>query len=310
MFSFKKIIDKDWYHRKWMIVLKIFLSKDKYEEYEIIEKAKTAYHQVFCEVLHLNRPQNLNEKLIWLSLFWRHPLKSICADKIKVRDYVVREKKLPEKLLVPLLGVFSKVEEINFDVLPDRFVIKCNHGCGYNILVSDKQQLNVKEIMVQLYQWMEEDYQGAVTEIHYKDINPHLIICEEFLPSLGEGQIIDYKIHCFNGVPDFVLVCYNRNEKGEAKLATFSLSWEQLFFVVDEQIVEIKRPESLNQMISYARVLSEDFPFVRVDFYDVKGSPILGELTFTPYGNMITYYKEDVLLSLGVKLSLPKKYLK
>ena len=140
------------------------------------------------------------------------------------------------------------------------------------------------------------------------DITPHLIICEKYLPALGDSSIVDYKVHCINGNPEFVLVCYDRDENEVAKLATFDKEWNQLYYVINEENVKIEKPKSLDRMYEYSSILSNNFPFVRVDFYDVDGIPYLGEMTFTPYGNMIDYYKDDVQISLGKKLKLPKPY--
>ena len=308
MFAFSKLFDPEWYFRKYFIVVKRFLSSKRVSEIQLIHQVKDCYKYTFHKKLHLHHPKSLNEKLLWLSLYWRHPLKAECADKVKVRDYVVHTKKLDEQLLVPLIGIYDNTEEIPFESLPNQFVLKCNHGCGYNIIVDDKSKADFEGICKQLQVWMSETYGGALTEFHYRDIIPHRILCELYLPSLGDKGLIDYKIHCINGRPSFVLVCYDRDEHEVAKLATFSLQWEQLYYCVDEQPLNIDCPSSLCQMIDLSCVLASDFPFVRIDFYDDNGKPLIGELTFTPYGNMIDYYKQDVLDDLGRHLVLPPKY--
>lgn len=308
MITLSKLFSREYYFRKYIAILKKFSNKQHIEYVQFIHDIKASYYYTFQKRLHLVQPRNFNEKLIWLSLYWQHPLKTLCADKIKFREYVVNTCQLPEDLLVPILGTYQRAEDIDFTSLPEQFVLKCNHGCGYNLIVKDKATLNQKAAMETLNQWVNEDFRAAISELHYKAINPQVIYCEQFLTALGDESIVDYKIHCFNGKPDFVLVCYNRNEAQEAELATFSFDWKQLYYVVDEETIDIVRPDSLDKMVEYARVLSQDFPFVRVDFYDVKGKPLLGELTFTPYGNMITYYKPEIIDLLGKKLTLPKKY--
>lgn len=306
MFQFKKIFEKDWYFRKYISFLSYLFPSAKIDEIRLIHKIKLVYKATFGKSLHLKHPTNLNEKLIWLSLYWRHPLKSICADKVKVRDYVAG--KGLAHLLIPVIGIYNTPEEIQYESLPERFVLKCNHGCGYNIIVKEKNSCITTTITKKLNTWLSEVYRGGVSEIHYRDIAPHLIICEEFLGDEAQEWMIDYKIHCINGVPEFVLVCYDRDDNEVAKLATYDLSWHQLFYTVGEKETHFKMPESLPKMIEYAIILSANFPFVRVDYYDINGVPFFGEMTFTPYGNMIDYFKKEVLISLGRKLSLPQKY--
>lgn len=308
MFQISKLLDKGWYHRKFMMMFKPFISTQQLDDIELKHKISNVYEFTFNKNMHWFFPKTFNEKLIWLSYYWRHPLKTLCADKFKVREYVTNTCGLPDSLLVPLLGVYNNASEIDFEALPNEFVLKCNHGCGYNILVPDKMKLDYAEVKLQLETWLSDIYTGGVSEIHYLDIIPHLILCEKYLPALGASSIIDYKIHCINGNPEFVLVCYDRDENEVAKLATFDKEWNQLYYVINEENVKIEKPKSLDRMYEYSSILSNKFPFVRVDFYDVDGNPYLGEMTFTPYGNMIDYYKDDVQISLGKKLKLPKPY--
>ena len=256
----------------------------------------------------MNQPMDLNEKLLWLSYYRRDPLKAQCADKYKCREYVTKECGLLEELLVPLYGVWNSADDINFSSLPESFVLKCNHGCGYNIIVTDKSKLDYENAKQTLNKWLSEDYAGNASEIHYKDIRPHVIMCEKYLsPHPGENSQTDYKLFCINGEVMFIFVCYNRDNNGEALYATYSTVWEQLFYTKNEPTSHITPPKSLNQMLLYAKSLSKPFPFVRIDFYEYEEAPLLGEMTFTPYGNIMTYFKDDVLMKYGQKLRLPKK---
>lgn len=306
MFKVKKLFEKDWYFRKYVSILSCFVHSEKVEEIRLIHNVKLVYNGTFKKRLHLKHPANLNEKLIWLSLYWRHPLKSICADKVKVRDYVAS--KGLAHLLTPVIGIYKIPEEIPYESLPERFVLKCNHGCGYNIIVKEKDILNTKIANQTLNAWLSNDYKGGISEIHYRDIAPHLIICEEFLGDEAQEWMIDYKIHCINGEPEYIQVCYDRDVNGIAQRASYSVDWEPLYYYTEAEC-SVPRPSSLQEMINSARLLSKDFPYVRVDFYDVKGKAILSELTFTPFGNMIYGVKDSVMIQLGKKLNLPKKYI-
>lgn len=120
--------------------------------------------------------------------------------------------------------------------------------------------------------------------------------------------MVDYKIFCFNGNPEYVQLCFDRDANLVAQHATFSFEWKQLYYTKNEQKYICQRPQSLDKMIEYASILSKDFPFVRCDFYEIKGKCFLRELTFTPFGNMLSFYNDDVLKKLGDKLTLPTKW--
>lgn len=303
-----KLFDKEWWFRKKITLLRHFVHPEIIEHKLLVHRIELCYLAEFGEKLHLRHPRTLNEKLIWLALYWQHPLKAACADKVKLRDYVSR-KGLPVNLMPKILGCWNFAEEIDFESLPSQYVLKCNHGCAMNIIVKDARFLDRAKTVQKINGWLKETYVGSGCEFHYADISPHLVFCEEFIPIVGNGLYqIDYKVMCINGDPQFILLCYDRDEDENANLASFSTDWEQLFLCNEEKSIDIKKPVSLTKMLEYSRILSKDFPFVRVDFYESNGCPILGELTFTPYGNMITYIKTDALCSLGKKLKLPKRY--
>lgn len=302
----KNLFDKEWWFRKRIVIMRHFLPKDKIDQLTLLHRIGNVYREETGKRLHIKHPRSFNEKLIWLALYWKHPLKTSCADKLKVRVYAQR-KGLPKDLFPKIYGIWGNALSIEWDSLPQRYVLKCNHGCAMNILVKDKNTVNQNQIAQQVQLWLNQTYTGSGIEFHYEGILPHLVFAEEYLEAEHCERLTDYKIMCINGEPEFVLYCYDRDEAENAQLASFSLSWEQLFYTTDEHPLHIKAPKSLDKMISFAQVLSNDFPFVRVDFYDIGGRPYLSELTFTPYGNIITYIKADVLDYLGKKLKLPKR---
>lgn len=301
-----KLFDREWYYRKFMRVYSQLATPERVAEVRLRHKIRLCYESTFQEPMHWLFPRSLNEKLLWLALYWQHPLKTRCADKLQVRDYITKDCGLPNSLLVPIIGVYDHSSEIDFDALPNQFVLKCNHGCGFNILIDDKSRIDRTEVCRQLDEWMATDYRGAVGEIHYLDIHPHKIICEKYLQELDTTSMTDYKMFCINGAPQFVQVCFDRDfEIGIAKRGVYSLdTWEQF----DCPPAEIARPKSLDKMIAYAKVLAKDFPFVRVDYYEINGEPMISELTFSPFGNMINFYSSETLLKYGKMLKLPKKY--
>lgn len=276
------------------------------KEYAYWEGAYWWYYKRTGKQLSYKHPQNLSEKLMWLSRYWQHPLKTECADKYLVRDYV--KKCGFDDILIPLYGVWNKAEDIDFDKLPEQFVLKCNHGCGYNIICKDKRKINKEEIIKKLNGWLNETYGLEYFEFHYSKIKPR-IICEKYLSSL-EKSVIDYKFLCLNGKPETILVCHNRDENGHPEFISYSLDWKRVNYLNEssDSKRELPQPSKLLEMIDIAKRLSRPFPFVRVDLYEIDGHIYFGELTFTPQANILDYYTEETLLNWGKKLTLPSKF--
>lgn len=233
--------------------------------------------------LNLDNPKTFNEKLQWLKLrYWPNDKKAICcADKYAVREYM---KEIGEdSLLNDLLYAWDKVEDIKWDELPKSFVIKCNHGCGYNIICHDKAKLDISEAKKTLDKWMKEDFSLFNAEPHYSKI-PRKIICEKFL----EGDVINYNIYCFNGKPVFFSVAGGLGDGIGEHLTYYNAdgtiaSFKNGSYPTHNNKLSNKLPD----MIETARRLSKDFPMVRVDLFDIDGKIILSELTFTPGGALI-----------------------
>ena len=276
------------------------------KEYAYWEGAYWWYYKRTGKELNYKNPHNLCEKLMWLSRYWQHPSKSECADKYLVRNYV--KQCGFQDILIPIYGVWNNAEDIDFTKLPEQFVLKCNHGCGYNIICKDKSKIKQEEIIQKLNSWMNETYGLKSYEVHYSKITPR-IICEMYLPSLEE-HVIDYKIYCINGNPDNILVCHNRKANGHSDISAYSLDWKRLSYLKEssDSKKDITKPKQLQRMIEIAKKLSEPFPFVRVDLYEIDAHIYFGELTFTPKGNILDDYKDDVLIEMGEKLILPSKF--
>lgn len=247
-------------------------------EYSPLLSSHMAYFFARKRFLHLNPPHDLNEKFMWLKLniYNYHPLVAQCADKYAVREYV-REKGCSE-LLNEIYGVWESADEIDFSQLPDQFAIKCNHGSGYNLICKDKEALDLEQTRHTLDDWMKHDFWRRSAELQYKD-TPRRIFSEKYLESENH-TLPDYKVMCFYGEPQYILYCDGRDTN--LRYINYSLDWEVLPYNSERYEDEVPRPKMLEQMLSYARVLSKDFPAVRVDFYEYNGRLILGELTFTP----------------------------
>ena len=171
-----KILTRPYWHRKYVKFLETVHSKDL-----PFEKTKELYYTMTGKWLDYSNPTDINQKLMWLTRYWRHPLKTKCADKYLVRDYVKGVGL--EKILIPLVGVWDRAEDIPFDDLPDQFVLKCNHGSGFNVICLDKSTLDWEETKKTVNEWLDTDYSALLHEIHYKDV-PRKVVCEKYI---GEG---------------------------------------------------------------------------------------------------------------------------
>lgn len=261
----------------------------------------TALYEMNCGCALKYPPRLITEKLMWLTRYWQHPLKTQCADKYLVREYV--EEKGLKHLLTPLIAVFDSAEEIDFSVLPQRFVLKCNHGSGYNIIVKNKDEEDECAVKNSFAEWLKRDYSELLGEVQYHLI-PRKIVCEELLSAQAP---MEYQFWCVNGEPDSMLVC-RKNNDGTYDAYSCSCAFEQLFERIGETKMpdDLQKPAKLNEMIEYARILSKDFPFVRVDFYYVNGRVYFAELTFTPGSNYFSSYPDSFKVRLGDKLVLPE----
>ena len=254
--------------------------------------------------LNLENPKTFNEKIQWLKLYDNSPLKTKLADKYLVREWI--EEQIGSKYLIPLLGVWNNFDEIDFDKLPEKFVLKANHGSHWNIIVKDKSKLDKSKAKKKFDKWMARDYTfKAGLELQYRGIKPK-IIAEKFIEDTN-GELNDYKIMCFNGEPKFVWVDCGRYSNHTKNI--YDLDWNLQPFKMTYPISKtpIARPENLDKMIELAKILCKDFAFVRVDFYNVDGKIYFGEMTFTSMSGTDKFEPEKYDLELGNMLTLPEK---
>lgn len=270
--------------------------------------SKVIYYKTFRKKLDLKDPKTFNEKLMWLKLFEDDSLKTKCTDKYLVRDYITDLGY--SSILIDLYKVYDCVDDINFDELPNRFVMKCTHGSGFNIICSNKEQLNQKETIVRLKKWMKSDFSLSNAEPHYSKIKPRIIV-ERFLGASDRKLPIDYKIHCFHGKPEIIELVLNRGTD-EKKYILMNLDWNILPY--NEQSAhyqgEIQKPKKLDQMLEIAKKLSSVFTYVRVDLYYYENEIFFGELTFTPDACLFTDLFYDAEYRIGELLDLTKSNVK
>ncbi len=265
--------------------------------------SKIMYYHKYKKKLNLKDPIMFNEKLMYLKIknYNNNNIVWQCSDKYLVREYA-KKHGVEEKHLPKLMYVYNTSDEINFDTLPNKFALKCTHGCGFNIICTDKEKLNKKETLEKLKKWQKTKFGYESAEVHYTHIKP-LIICEEYL-NFKDELPNDYKVYCFNGVPKVILVCSER-DKG-LKLNFYDLKWNELLIGKNKyrNKNEIKKPNCFEKMIEISKKVSAEFPFVRVDFYEYKNDAILGEMTFTPAACLANYYTPKGEKYLGSLLKI------
>lgn len=263
----------------------------------------------FNKNLNLKNPTTLADKVTYIELHDQSPLASECTDKYAVRQYV--EKKGLENILVPLVGgAWNSVDEIDFQMFPNSFVLKATHGCKMNYLVPDKTKLDEEKCISEMSKWLKVTYGTYSVEPHYLKI-PHRIYAEHYLEDAD--QLIDYKIHCLNGKPEFILVCSDRKANGDAAMQVtldlFDLKWNHIpeLIPAGSEVAgdgSMAKPEKLDEMLEIAKKLAEDFEFVRVDLYELNGKIYFGELTFSPGCCVLPYFTKKFDLEMGRKLKL------
>jgi lipopolysaccharide biosynthesis glycosyltransferase len=274
--SFDVYMEKYWWKiaKKTPFINSLF-NRDKIYKNEL----KKWWYRVYKKSLNIDNPITFNEKIQWLKLHDSTPIKTRLSDKYLVRSWV--KDKIGEKYLIPLLGVYDKFEDIDFKKLPNKFVIKCNHGSGYNIIVKNKSELKLQYVKIQLNKWMSENFAFKNgLELHYRDIEQKIII-EKYMDD-GTGDIRDYKFHCFNGIPKFIWIDCDRHTSHQRSL--YNLKWNPLPFKINPHYSKCppqKKPKLLDILIKLSSILSKDFAYSRVDFYIINEKIFFGEITFT-----------------------------
>lgn len=246
-------------------------------------------------------PRSFNQKLQWMKLYDRNPAYSELADKVRVRDYV--RERIGEQFLIPVLGIYENAEQIDFDSLPNRFVLKCNHGAKYNIICKDKNKFDINKARYQLNAWLQEEFWRKKREYHYKSIVSK-IICEQYMEDSVTGGLNDYKVFMIHGEPIMIQVDMDRfgNHTRNVYDAEWNLIDVEISYPKSEAI--IPKPMVFDDMVSCAKKLAADFKEVRVDFYLINGRLYFGEMTFFSGAGFSRYNPREFEFELGEKLQL------
>jgi oligosaccharide repeat unit polymerase len=265
---------------------------------------KIKYRLTMGKKLDLSNTKTFNEKLQWLKLYDRNPLYTNLVDKYEVRKYI--EKTIGKDYLIPLLGVYDDFEQINFNTLPNQFVLKPSHTSGDIYICKDKKNINFTDLKKKVNMWLKRRYYWIHREWPYKNVKPK-IICEKYMVDESGTQLKDYKFMCFNGDVKCSFVCLNRNSINGLNVDFYDMNWKNMPFTrhYPNSGITIPRPENFDKMVEFAKKLSKGIPFVRVDFYEVYGHLYFGELTFYPGSGYEEFNPESYDYLLGSWIKLP-----
>lgn len=254
--------------------------------------------------LNLDNPKSFNEKLQWLKLYDRDPAYTSMVDKYAVRHYI--KEKIGEEYLIPLLGVWNSFDEIDFNKLPNQFVLKCTHDSGGVVICKNKNNFNIEIARKKINKSLKRNFYFHTREWPYKDIEPK-IICEQYMVDESEKELKDYKFMCFNGQTKCLFVCKNRNSESGLNVDFYDMEWRPMPFErhYPNSGTSTPKPKTFNKMIELAEVLSKGIPFLRVDFYEVEGKIYFGELTFYPGSGYEEFTPKHYDYKLGSWLELP-----
>lgn len=263
------------------------------------------YYKNLGKFPNWNNPVTFNEKLQWLKLYDRRPIYTQMVDKFEAKKYVANI--IGEEYIIPTLGVWEKGEDINFDSLPNQFVLKTTHDSGSIVICKDKNVLDKKSAISTMNKSLKRNFYATTREWPYKNVKPR-IIAEQYMVDESGIELKDYKFFCFNGEPKILKVDFNRFVKHQANY--YDLDWNLLPFIEhgypsDPNFI-IKKPNNLHKMIDIAQKLSQDIPFVRIDFYNINEDIYFGEITFYPYSGVKNFIPKEWNFKIGNLIKLPK----
>lgn len=256
--------------------------------------------------LNLKNPAGFNEKLQWLKLYYRDSKYEILVDKLAVKEYV--SKHYPELKVIPTIGVWERPEDIDFDVLPDQFVIKCTHDTGSTIICKERSCFNAETARTALRHALNNNMFYPGREWVYKNVHPR-IIAEPFLQDDDSDELKDYKLMCFNGEVKCSFVCSDRFSHEGLHVTFFDKDWHIMPFTRHYPMKKegIPKPACYDQMICLAEQMSKDMPFVRIDLYEINHTVYFGEYTFFPGSGLEEFDPEEWDYIIGNWIKLPKR---
>lgn len=278
------------------------------ETYILSDKSfiKKIYKEKMGKEINLSDPKTFCEKQNWLKLYDRKPIYTVMVDKYLAREFVAE--RIGEDYLVPLIGAWDSADDIDFSLLPNKFVLKCNHNSDVTIC-TDKSSLDTEKVRKKLNEQLKIDYYTHKREWAYKNV-PRKIICEKFMENTNGENLVDYKLFCFNGIPKFVMVNSNRFGKEGVKVDMYDMQWKHME-MQDGHYPNagdiFAKPACFDEMCKLAEILSKDTSSLRVDFNYWDNKLYFGELTFFHSAGLESFMPEKWDKILGEWVTLPKK---
>lgn len=256
--------------------------------------------------LDLRNPRTFNEKIQWLKLYDRKPIYTTMVDKYEAKKYVASI--IGEEYIIPTLGIFNKVDDIDFDSLPNQFVLKCTHDSGGIVICKDKSKFDINVAKQTLNKYLHRRYYWRNREWPYKNVKPR-IIAEQYMEDSKYHELRDYKFFCFDGEVKALFIASDRQKKGEeTKFDFFDADYNHLDLRNGHPNSEVlpAKPQSFELMKQLAAKLSKGTPHVRVDFYEVNGKCYFGELTFSHWSGLVGFEPEEWDNTFGEWIKIPK----
>ena len=256
--------------------------------------------------LDLKNPRTYNEKLQWLKLYDHNPEYHRMVDKVEAKKWVA-EKMGTDDIIIPTIAVYDRVEDIDWEALPQQFVIKCNHNSNCAVIVKDKSLLNIEKAMNKLRQGLQENYFYAAREWPYKGVKPRILV-EQYLEEKKSSELKDYKFFCFNGECKVMYIVTGRQNAGQTYSDYFDMNFTHLPIRQDHpnSPASVLMPENFDRMKEIAARLSKGIPQVRVDLYEVSRKVYFGEMTFFPNGGFMPFEPSEWNSTFGDWISLPQ----
>ena len=269
-------LTKPYYRTRVLIKLGYY---DSLSDEEFLKKVFPKY---MGYPLDLENPKTFSEKLQWLKVNYRNPIQTVMVDKHEAKHFIAEH--VGSQYIIPTLAVWDSVEDIDFDALPNQFVLKSTHDSGGIVICKDKSSLDFEAAKAKLSASLKRDYSKIAREWAYQNV-PRRIIAEEYISELGKDDLLDYKMYSFHGEPKLTVVCSNRFSKTGTRMNFYDINWEPMgihFGHYPPLPTEFPKPATYEEMKRLTAELSKDCPFLRVDFYEIKGRLFIGELTFFP----------------------------
>ncbi|MDE6155565.1 MAG: glycosyl transferase [Eubacterium sp.] len=267
---------------------------------------KLRYKCILGKKLNLNNPITYNEKLQWLKLYDRKSEYTKMVDKYEVKKYV--SDIIGDEHIIPTLGVWDNADDINFDALPNEFVLKCTHDSGGIVICNDKSQLDIQNTKTILNHFLNRNFYSLHREWPYKNVKPR-IIAEKYMVDESGYELKDYKFFCFDGKVNAMFIATDRNEKTETCFDFFDRDFNHMPVINGHPNTKktLIKPQGFEKMIELAEKLSIGIPQVRIDFYDINGKVYFGEMTFFHWSGLKKFEPEKYDKIFGDWIALPNK---